>query len=229
MKKTVKEQKEILCIDLDNTLIDSDRAHVAAYQYTFKKKKLGFVSSRELTTRFGLPGGVVIREIFPFLKDKEVNDIKKMHDQRVIAGDWKKVRPIAGARQTLEQLRSNWKIALVTNSRPPIIKKLLQGGKLSTELFDIIVGSSPNDHPKPSADEIFHAQHLLELKAEAMVGDSIYDMIAAKRAGIKAIGVLTGHFSSQKLRSYGAWKVIRDIRSLPKIATKRKLHSRHRS
>jgi len=50
-----------------------------------------------------------------------------------------------------------------------------------------------------------------------MIGDSIYDMLAGKRANVKTIGVLTGHYPRMLLKKQGADYIIKSVNKLPQL------------
>ena len=80
--------------------------------------------------------------------------------------------------------------------------------------FDLIIGNDDVVKPKPWPDEIVKAGHLLRVKPEFMVGDSIYDVIAAHKAKVKAIAVLTGHYTKEELEKEKPFKIIKNLKEL---------------
>lgn len=69
------------------------------------------------------------------------------------------------------------------------------------QYFDLLVCSDMVKQPKPNPESIITALDKLQVKANEtfMIGDSLYDMIAAKRAGVKSIGVLWGIVRNDQL------------------------------
>ncbi|MBS3150179.1 HAD hydrolase-like protein, partial [Candidatus Woesearchaeota archaeon] len=70
---------------------------------------------------------------------------------------------------------------------------------------------------KPYPDEILKAEKLLKVRAEYMIGDSIYDVIAAHKAKVKAIAVLTGLYSKEQLEKEKPFKIIKNLRGLLRV------------
>ncbi|MCX6711601.1 MAG: HAD family hydrolase, partial [Candidatus Woesearchaeota archaeon] len=117
----------------------------------------------------------------------------------------------------LKILKKEYKIALVTNCTHKELEPLLKNTKIDKKIFDVIIGHDDVKKTKPYPDEIFKAEKLLHLKADYHVGDSIYDIIAAKRARVKCISVLTGVSSKNRLKKYKPNYIIKNVSYLPKL------------
>src|SRR3989344_1236841 len=133
-----------------------------------------------------------------------------------------KIKPLFGIIPALNKLKRNYHLAVITNCRSKEIPVLLKEAGINVKLFDILVGNDAVKHPKPAPDEIFKAEAAIHHKASYMVGDSIYDMIAGKRAGVKTIGVLTGHTSKAKLKKYKPLAILKSVAELPKFLLEKK-------
>src|SRR3989338_5569994 len=165
-------KKKLICFDLDNTLILSDRTHVRAYNYALKKMR------------------------YPL---------------------WKHAKKVEGVDDALKRLKKKYTLVVVSNTRHRDIDYLLKGSRLDSGHFRLIIGSDEVKHSKPYPDEIIKVEKLLHHKPEYMIGDSIYDMMAARHAKIKAIGVLTGHYSKNSLSDYSPVAVLKSVADLPKF------------
>jgi pyrophosphatase PpaX len=80
-------------------------------------------------------------------------------------------------------------------------------------VFDIIIGYEDVRHPKPHPEGLLHIRELFQ-EDLIMVGDSIYDMEVARRAGALAIGVTWGNTSRNDLMASGATKVVETFTEL---------------
>lgn len=212
-----RTDRKLICFDLDDTLILGDKAHIAAYNQAFKKFGLKEQPARILKKHFGILSSVFVREIFPFLTDKEVSNIIAEHRRILVRKTKYYAKPVKGALEVLRLLKKKYKIGLVTNCKHATASALLSATGFPRKLFDVIITNTPKMHPKPSPDELFRAQHLLHHNVNYMVGDTIWDIIAAKQAGAKAIAVLTGNTSKYTLSKYKPWKIIKSVKDLPKI------------
>lgn len=210
------KKKRLLCFDFDNTLVSSDTAHILAYNKSFVKNGLPAVSPQRLKKEFGQVGRVVVQKVYPHLKPMEVAKIIHDHHLFLIRETLRYVKPIPGAIAVLQQLRENYRIVLTSNCGISVLHALMRGAGIDHNLFDLCITQDNVKHPKPAPDEIFKAEHLLHLEADYMIGDSIYDVRAGKKAGVKVIAVLTGNHSRSVLAKEKPFKIISSIRELPK-------------
>jgi phosphoglycolate phosphatase-like HAD superfamily hydrolase len=212
----------LICFDLDNTLIYSDKAHLLAYNYALKKMKLKLPKTEFLKSLFGMPHYLIINIIAPGLSGEEADKLVNLHDDILIKKTYKYSKQIPGVIKTLTLLKKDYALALLSNSSHKNILSLLKGSKVDRGLFKFVIGNDDVKHAKPWPDEIFKAEKLEHHKADFMIGDSIYDVMAGKRARIKTISVLTGHYSRILLKKQGANYIINSVRELPKLLKLRK-------
>ena len=122
------------------------------------------------------------------------------------------VKPFPKVRELFERLRRDGKkIALASSGKEQEVRhyeKLLGIGGM----VDCMTTSDQVAHSKPKADVFIAALNLLSLPpGEAVaIGDTPYDVEAAKRIELPVIGVLCGGFSEQVLRDEGALAIFRD-------------------
>ncbi len=120
-------------------------------------------------------------------------------------------------RETLEYLRSkSVRLAVVTNSgRRPALERLTRSGLL--DLFDFVLTRDDVETMKPSPAGVEKAVALLSLpKGDVYyVGDSLMDIQAAKRAGLKVISVATGNYTMERLKDEGSDCVLETLAELP--------------
>tara|TARA_Y100000310_G_scaffold223376_1_gene225217 strand:- start:2065 stop:2709 length:645 start_codon:yes stop_codon:yes gene_type:complete len=211
------KKKRLICFDLDNTLIHSDKAHIAAYHLAFKKNGLKKVNERLLKKKFGRVGKLIVRELFPSLSNTKINKVIKDHHYFLIKKTYKFAKPIAGAKNVLKQLRKNFKLAIVTNCSSETLKVLMKSTDIKKEWFSVVIGHDNVLHPKPAPDEILKAEKLLHLDADFMVGDTPFDIIAGKKSKTKVISVLTGNHSRAMLQKKKPFKIIKSVKDLLKV------------
>ncbi|MEK6835289.1 MAG: HAD family hydrolase [Nanoarchaeota archaeon] len=209
--------KKLICFDLDDTLIYSDKAHIIAYNEALKRFKLKLKKPKFLVTLFGMPHTRLIELIAPNIDKNKMDDISRLHDQFLVNRTYKYARQIPGIVKTLELLKKNYDLAVLSNSSHKNVLALLKGAEIDSKLFKFIIGNDDVKHGKPWPDEIFKAEKLEDSKVDFMVGDSIYDMIAGKKARVKNIGVLTGHTSGILLRKQGADYIVDSVKEIPKL------------
>ncbi len=210
------KKKVFLCFDLDNTLIAGNAAQVAAYQMAFQKHHLTPLPDRAILHRFGMAGYTLVKELYPFLTEKEVDAVVRDHDLFLIQKTHRFVQSIPGVARALRILHDKgYVMAVVSNSRHPTLITLLKAGGIDLKFFSVYVGNDDVKHAKPFPDEIFKAEHLMHMKAAYMIGDTIYDVLAARRAHVKALAVLTGHQPQHLLKRYHPYAILKSVADLP--------------
>ncbi len=213
--------KKLLCFDLDNTLIQSDKAHTHAYNEALELN--GFKKGNPKTMK-NLYGRSHVEIIKILTKNKanstQIEKIYKAHQYLLATKYSTYARPFPGIITLLKKLKKDYALVLASNCNTVNILSLLQATKIPENLFSAIIGHDQVKHSKPYPDEIFKAEHLTHRKAFAMIGDSIYDMRAARKAKVKGIAVLTGNYSKNALQQEKPYIILKNLNSLPKLLNK---------
>lgn len=198
--------------DLDGTLVDSNELHVIAWQETFRHFGKNF-PLEQLRKQIGKGGDQYLPE---FLTERELREIGA--DVEKYRGDlFKKkylsqVKGFPKVRELLERLRQDGKkIALASSGKDQEVEhyeKLLGIGGM----VDCMTTADQVAHSKPHADVFIAALNMLAVPPDeaVAVGDTPYDVAAAKKIGLPVIGVLCGGFPEQSLRDAGAAAIFRD-------------------
>jgi pyrophosphatase PpaX len=127
--------------------------------------------------------------------------------------------PFPGTRNELERLRSRGvRLAVLTNSGRKAASEVLRRAGLQ-DLFEFVLTRDDTATMKPRPEGLRKALSMLGLPAAQVfyVGDSPYDIVAAKLAGLRVISVATGHYSEDSLRNEGADYVISSISQLAEV------------
>lgn len=202
-------------MDLDSTIINSDKAHVVAYNKAFVKLGLKKRKSRFIISLLGRPKDDVVKALVPG-KDKKFRDkINFYHDKYLVNETYRFAKRLPYVIGTLKKLRKRYRLALLSNCKHNNIIKLLKGAKVDKNLFDFIIGNDDVKHSKPWPDEILKVKK--RGRIEFMIGDSIYDVMAAKRAKVKTIGVLTGYYTRKRLKRKKPDFIINSINDIFRI------------
>jgi HAD superfamily hydrolase (TIGR01549 family) len=210
--------KPLICFDLDNTLIKSDRAHIAAFNKALTNNNLKKIPSKELAKELTGPSAEhILRKFYPKIKKELLKKIVKEHDNLVAKETYKLAKPINNPNRILKQLKTKYTLAVISNCKKKELIPLLKGAKIDHKLFKSIIGHDQVKKAKPSPDMIFKAAKLTHHKPTYIIGDSILDIRAGKKAKIKTIAVTTGHYTKKELEKEKPTKVIKDISKLPKL------------
>jgi len=210
-----ERSKKLICFDMDNTLVHSDRAHVYAFNKGLNDlgyRKLAFM---RIAKHFGKPKEEVAKAIID--NEKLVDKLISKHDYYLYKETKRYVRKISGAERVLKKIKRNYFIAVLSNCSHKNVKLLLESAGYDLGLFDLLIGSDDVKKSKPYPDEIVKAENLMKVDSAYMVGDSIYDIRAGKKAKVKTIGVLTGHYSRKELEEEKPFKIIKNLKGLLKI------------
>jgi len=208
---------KLICFDLDNTLVDSDELHIFAFQEAFKEHKLPEVEDKVIKDLLSIQAENLIKKIYPELDDKKNKEVTKTYKEYLIKYSNRYIKLFPNVLQILKKIKKRYKIALISNTPHKGIISMLNSVGIDTKIFDVIIGTDDVNHGKPDADEILKAEELTKHKAEYMIGDSIYDIIAGKKAGCKTIAVLTGDFSKEELEKEKPDYIINDLSELKDI------------
>jgi len=213
-------KKRLICFDLDNTLIHSNKAQVLAFQKALKKYGYNNITNKQLNDRFGISSRIYLKELIPGITAKEINKIRKLHGFYLKETSKKYAHKIRGVTSALKELKKDYKIAIVTNCTRDDVDIFMKNLNFDINLFDIIVCNTRKLKPKPFPDEIIRAENLLKMKADYMVGDTIYDIIAARKAKIKCIAVASGLQSKSVLKKENPYIIVSSVKEIPKLIRK---------
>jgi HAD superfamily hydrolase (TIGR01549 family) len=203
--------------DVDGTLVDSNVQHAKAWQSAFAahNKNIPLHAIHEQIGKGAdqlLPAFLSAGELQTI--GQAVNDLRALTFRRdYLPG----VRAFPGVRRLFERLKADQLcIALATSSPKDELQHSLEVLDVS-DLVDFVTSADRVQHSKPQPDVFRQACDGLKGVPQAecvVVGDSPYDAIAARRAGMNPIGVLSGGFSGSVLREAGATAVYASLLAL---------------
>jgi HAD superfamily hydrolase (TIGR01509 family) len=202
-----------LIFDLDGTLVDTVYAHVFAWQRALLEAGHP-VEGWRIHRRIGMSGGLfaraVAREIGRSLSDDEVEAVQRRHGEifRELEPDR---RPLNGAIELLASLRRNGVIhGIATSGRRPEIDASLEALGVPGDM--VVVDRGDVRRAKPEPDLFLACQERLGVEVADcyVVGDAVWDLLAARRAGMLSVGLQTGGYGEDELRAAGAFRVYRD-------------------
>jgi HAD superfamily hydrolase (TIGR01509 family) len=208
-----------LIFDLDGTLVDTVYAHVFAWQRALLERGLS-IDGWRIHRRIGMSGGLftraVARELGRDLTDDEIEDVQiahgKLFRELLPAADR---RPLPGAVDLLAELRERGLThGIATSGRRPEIDASLEA--LGIPADTVVVERGDVARAKPEPDLFVEcARRLGAEPADCyVVGDAVWDLLAARRAGMLSIGLLTGGYGENELERAGAYRVYRDAAEL---------------
>jgi HAD superfamily hydrolase (TIGR01509 family) len=196
--------------DLDGTLVDTVYGHTLAWQSVLAEAGMP-VEGWKVHRLIGMSGGLLAQaaghEIGRPLSDREIKRLQKRHG--VV---YKKLmperRPLPGAIDLLEHLRrAKIKHGVATSGRRADAKKSLDA--LSLPKATVVIDRDDVERAKPEPDLFLACQKRLGVKPEEcyVVGDAVWDLLAARRAAMLGIGLLSGGYGQEELYQAGAYRV----------------------
>jgi HAD superfamily hydrolase (TIGR01509 family) len=199
--------------DLDGTLIDSVYQHVIAWRAALSSVGID-LSVWRVHRRIGMSGGLfvsaLLRETGQSLSGAEIDELQAAHAAEYIARAGS-VTALPGAAELLETLTRRgirWAIATsgMAATARPALKLLGLPDDAPMVTRDMVA------HAKPDPDLFLAAAALLETdpRHAMVVGDSVWDLLAARRAGSLGIGVQSGGYGREELERAGAYRVYAD-------------------
>jgi len=206
-----------LIFDLDGTLVDTVYAHVFAWQRALAEEGMPIAGWR-IHRRIGMSGGLfaraVAREVGRDLTDGETEAILVKHG--VIFRELLPERqPLPGAVELLEELRARG-IAhgIATSGRRPEIDRSLEVLGVGAET--VVVDRGDVARAKPEPDLFLACQKALGVEADDcyVIGDAVWDLLAARRARMLSVGLLSGGYGADELLAAGAFRVYDDAAEL---------------
>jgi HAD superfamily hydrolase (TIGR01509 family) len=199
--------------DLDGTLVDSVYQHVLAWREALEKAGIELAVWR-IHRRIGMSGGLfvnaLLRETGHQVTAEEATRLQRLHAEayaRLVG----QVRPLPGARELLaylSQARVPWAIA--TSGRGESARPALD--KLGIDPAVPVVTRDQVHYAKPDPDLFLAAAERLgvPITASVVVGDSVWDLLAARRAHALGVGLLSGGYGQEELERAGAYRVYQD-------------------
>jgi HAD superfamily hydrolase (TIGR01549 family) len=204
--------------DLDGTLIDSVYQHVLAWHEALETVGTE-LSVWRIHRRIGMSGGLLVnallRETGDGLGAADAERLQKLHAEAFERRFASQVRPLPGAKELLAALaRARVPHAIATSGR-------LETARRSLEMLGVgptvpVITRDLVRYAKPDPDLFLAAAERLGISIHdcVVVGDSVWDLLAARRARALSIGLLSGGYGQEELERAGAYRVYADPRDL---------------
>ena len=216
--------------DLDGTLIDSVYQHVLAWKQALDAEGLD-ISVWRIHRKIGMSGGLfanmllrettlpITAERLDRMREHHAEAFNRMHAQGA-------VRPLPGARELLDYLGAQdipWAIA--TSGRMETARHNLEALGIDPSKVPVVTRDQVR-HAKPDPDLFMEAAERLgvDIRQALVIGDSVWDMLAAQRARTLGVGVLSGGYGEAELQQSGAFRVYQDpadlLRHIDEVAAR---------
>jgi HAD superfamily hydrolase (TIGR01509 family) len=203
--------------DLDGTLVDSVYQHVLAWREALERAGIELAVWR-IHRRIGMSGGLFVnalaRETGSPLSPADAERLQNLHAE-AYKRFASQVRPLPGACELLRALsEEHVPHAIATSGRLETARPALDMLGLRPEIP--VITRDLVRYAKPDPDLFLAAAERLQVSMQnsIVVGDSIWDLLAAQRARALSIGFLSGGYGEEELEKAGAYRVYQDPRDM---------------
>jgi len=203
-----------ILFDLDGTLVDSVYQHVLAWKVALDAEAIE-LSVWRIHRKIGMSGGLftnqLLRETGFDIDPARIDRLRRTHAEAYNRYG-RDIRPLPGARELLASLTEAgiaWAIA--TSGRMETAAVNLAALGVDPDKVPVVTRDQVK-YAKPDPDLFLAAAARLDVAIERsiVVGDSIWDMLAATRCRALAVGLLSGGYGLDELQQSGAFRVYED-------------------
>ena len=181
--------------DIDGTLIDSNDAHTQAWMQTLERHG-HVVSYEQIRSLIGKGSDKVFAELLDIDSESALaKQITKDRTQLLLSSFMANLNPTPGARLLVQHMRSEGLRLVIASSSGEELPALLEQAGLQ-DLLDTSVSSDEIKESKPDGDiiEVALQKAGVQPTEAVMIGDTPYDIAAAKAAGVKCIALRCGGY-----------------------------------
>ena len=197
--------------DVDGTLVDSNYLHVHAWHRAFRKLSIP-VECWRIHRGIGMDGSALAKELAGDDQADAAKQLQAQFYEELIP----LLQPLPGARALLDAVAEHDLQVVLASSAPEDELSALRKVLGRDDIVSVATDSGDVETAKPSPDIVEVALGRAGLGAEdaVFVGDSVWDVRAAARAGLQCVGVLSGGTSRHELETEGAatvWENAQDL------------------
>jgi HAD superfamily hydrolase (TIGR01509 family) len=211
----MNESARGVLFDVDGTLVDTNYLHTVTWWEAFRQNGYTVPMAR-IHRAIGMGSDKLLDHLLGPTRDRESDDTMRAAHLTLYTTYWERLRPLPGAADLLRACAARGLRIVLASSAS---KKELGALRRALDADDVIhtaTSASDVDASKPDPDIIAVAIREAGLSADhaLLVGDSVWDVIAAERAGIMCVGVTCGGTSTAELREAGAVETYDDPAAL---------------
>ena len=202
-------------LDVDGTLVDTNFHHTIAWYRAFRQHDV-LMPIWRIHRSIGMGGDQIVPELAGEEIEEEKGEDIRTAEKALYMAVIEEVEPLTGARELIEDLKGrDLAVILASAAKPDEIEHYLELLD-ARDLADDWTTGADVEATKPEPDLVEAALEKAGTRDAVLVGDSTWDIEAAKRASIETVAVLTGGFGEDELRETGAVQVYRSIEELRK-------------
>ncbi len=199
--------------DIDGTLVDSNYQHTLAWYRAFRQLDVVLPVWR-IHRAIGMGGDKLIEALAGAEVEREHGDEIRAAEGPLYKLMIEEVEPFEGARELLADLHKAGRAVILSSSAKADEVEHYVDLLEARERVAAWTTSADVEETKPEPDLVEAALARAGTREAVMVGDSIWDAEAARRAGISTVGVISGGYSESELRAAGAVAVLESVAEL---------------
>jgi HAD superfamily hydrolase (TIGR01509 family) len=200
--------------DIDGTLVDSNYLHVESWSHAFADVGAA-VDDWRIHRSIGMDSSKLLGALLGEDPERLGDEAKELHSRYYLELQ-SRLRPFAGARELLADLEGRGvPVVLATSAPEDELAALREALQVEATISDV-TSAADVETAKPEPDVVHSALEKADAAASEsfLVGDTVWDVEASARAGVRCIGVLSGGVSEAELREAGAIAVYEDVDQL---------------
>jgi HAD superfamily hydrolase (TIGR01509 family) len=200
-------------LDIDGTLVDTNYHHAIAWYRAFRQHEIVLPIWR-IHRHIGMGGDQLVAALAGDDVEEEKGDDIRTAEKALYLALIEEVEPMEGARDLIADLKdSGHQVVLASSAKEDEVEHYLDLLD-ARDLADDWTTSADVEATKPAPDLVQAALEKIGAEQGVMIGDTPWDVKAAKAAGVETIAVLTGGFAEAELREAGAAEVFESIAEL---------------
>jgi HAD superfamily hydrolase (TIGR01509 family) len=205
--------KPAAILDIDGTLVDTNYHHTLAWYRAFRAAGETLPLWR-IHRHIGMGGDQLVAALAGEGFEEQHGDEVREAEKGLYGELIDEVEPMDGARELIVQIReSDREVVLASSAKEDEVEHYLDLLD-AREIVNAWTTSADVEATKPEPDLVHAALEKVEAEDGIMLGDTPWDVKAAKKAGIETLAVLTGGFSAAELQEAGAIVVFESVREL---------------
>jgi HAD superfamily hydrolase (TIGR01549 family) len=205
---------QIAILDVDGTLVDTNYHHAIAWFRAFRRCFIT-VPVWRIHRHIGMGGDQLVAAVTGDDVERRLGDRIRESESELYRELIDEVQVMEGSRELIEDLRAQDNLVVLASSAKQWEVERYVELLDAAEIVDGWTTSADVESTKPEPDLIKAALDKVDADGDALlIGDTVWDVEAAKRAGVETLAVLTGGFSEQELRDAGARDVYTSVEEL---------------
>jgi HAD superfamily hydrolase (TIGR01509 family) len=206
---------QVAILDVDGTLVDTNYHHAIAWFRAFRRHDLT-VQAWVIHRHIGMGGDQLVAAVAGDEVEERLGDDIREAEGELYKELIDEVQPMEGARKLIEDLKKRGDVVVLASSAKDSEIEHYIDLLDASEIVDAWTTSDDVERTKPEPDLVHAALDKVDGRPEdaLMIGDTVWDVEAAHRAGVETLAVRTGGFSEQELTDAGAREVFTSVEEL---------------